>query len=80
MRRPLKITLEQLRALFACLSDKQLQGSFRYIIYDVMGFKQKDYCDLYHTGLATFKDELYELRDENARLKREIKELKKLRR
>ena len=73
----MKITLKQLTNLFKYLQDDTKQATFRYLIYEVMGFKPKDYCDLYYTGLMSFKDMIYELRDENTRLKRIIKKLRK---
>jgi hypothetical protein len=71
------VTLKQLKAMFDYLSDKERQGTFRYIVYEIMGFKHKDYCDLYYTGLMNFKDMIYELRDDNRALKRKNKELRK---
>jgi hypothetical protein len=55
------ITLNQLRALFKYLMYND-ESSFRYLIYDVMGFKREDYSDLYATGLMEFKDYIYELK------------------
>jgi len=69
MKEPV-ITMKQMKALLDYLSDDDQEGSFRYLIYDVMGFKHKDYCDLYYTGLMTFKDNLYEMRSELAQLKK----------
>ena len=62
MKEPI-VTMEQLKKLLDYLADDNSEGSFRYLIYDVMGFEAKDYCDLYHTGLMGFKDWYYECRD-----------------
>lgn len=72
-----RITLLQLKKLFNYLLDDKRQATFRYLIYDIMGFKAKDYSDLYATNLMNLKDNLYSLRDENKILKIKIKELKK---
>ena len=56
------VSMDQLRKMFTYLMDEKKEGSFRYIIYDVMGFECKDYCDLYSTGLMEFKDWISDLK------------------
>jgi len=58
------ITRTQLKKLFDYLSNKEREGTFRYLIYDVMGLKPENYSDMYSTGLMGFKDEIYDLRSE----------------
>ena len=57
------ITREQLTKLFTYLRNDTRQATFRYLIYDVMEFKPKDYCWLYSTGLMGLKDMIYDYRD-----------------
>ena len=64
-----KITCSQLKALFDFLMEDEREASFRYLIYDIMGFKPEDYCDLYSTGLMNFKDTFYEMRNNNKGVK-----------
>lgn len=53
--------MDQLKKLFEYLmSDKQ--GTFRYLIYDIMGFDNRNYGDLYCSGLMGFKDWIDELK------------------
>ena len=57
------ITREQFTKLISYLMNDEKQGTFRYLIYDVMDFKAEDYSWLYSTGLMGFKDYFYELRN-----------------
>ena len=57
------ITMEQFKKLLDYLNDDNREGSFRYLIYDIMGFTTAEYCDLYETGLMGFKDKYYEYRE-----------------
>ena len=62
------ITKEQFTKMIDFLMNDKRVGSFRYIIYDVMGFKQEDYFWLYKTGLMNFKDKIYDLRNKKQTL------------
>lgn len=57
------ITREQFTKLIKYLMNDKSQGTFRYLIYDVMGFKPEDYSWLYSTGLMYFKDYFYDLKN-----------------
>ena len=56
------VTMDQLQRMVTYLADNESEGSFRYLIYDVMGFNTSNYCDLYSTGLMNFIDYIHELR------------------
>jgi len=60
----LMVSVTQLRKLFTYLMDEKREASFRYLIYEVMGFKPENYSDLYYTGLMSFKDMFYEYRQD----------------
>jgi len=51
------ITKKQFTKLMTYLMDINTHGSFRYLIYDVMGFHSSDYQWLYETGLFTFNND-----------------------
>ena len=65
------ITREQLTKLFDYLRNDTRQATFRYLIYNVMGFKSEDYSWLYSTGLMGLKDMIYDYRDKIKRLENE---------
>ncbi|MFA5048566.1 MAG: hypothetical protein WC516_06100 [Patescibacteria group bacterium] len=57
------ITREQFEKLIKYLMDEKRDASFRYLIYNVMGFTIEDYSWLYSTGLMQFNNYIYELRN-----------------
>jgi len=66
------IPYDKLEKMFRYIMSGK-QGSFRYIVYDVMGYKPEDYSWWYSTGLMGFKDWIAELQDENRKLKQQLK-------
>lgn len=60
----LTISIDQFRKLIEYLSNEDREGSFRYLIYDVMGFDSDAYSALYSTGLMGFNEYVQELRAE----------------
>ena len=56
------ITIKQLKDLFNFFLSGR-EGSFRYLIYDVMGFEPKDYCNLDNTNLIRFNNYFCELKE-----------------
>jgi hypothetical protein len=45
-----KPTVEQVAWVFNKICENAGKGTFRYLIYDVMGFESKDYEILYRAG------------------------------
>lgn len=45
-----KPTVDQVEWVFRKICENAGKGSFRYLIYDVMGFGVEDYEKLYHAG------------------------------
>ncbi len=45
-----KPTVEQVAWVFKNICDNAEKGTFRYLIYDRMGFESKDYETLYRAG------------------------------
>lgn len=46
----IKPTVEQVSWVFRNIIENAGKGTFRYLIYDKMGFEEKDYYDLYVSG------------------------------
>jgi len=67
------ISREQLTKLFSYLTNEKRGGSFRFLIYDVMGFKPEDYSWLYSTGLMNLNNMIYAYRTEIKNLNKKIK-------
>lgn len=70
-----EIRLDQTKKVFEALADFVINGSgsYRYLIYDKLGFECKDYADLI-AGLTITNAivELEDLREENQKLKQQL--------
>ena len=70
-----EIRLDQTKKVFEALADFVINGSgsYRYLIYDKLGFECKDYADLI-AGLTITNAivELEDLREENRELKEQL--------
>jgi hypothetical protein len=57
-----KPTVEQVAWVFEMISKNPV-GSFRYLIYDKMGFKQENYLELYEAGGMTITNAIFKYKD-----------------
>jgi hypothetical protein len=57
-----KPTVEQVAWVFEMIA-KEPTGSFRYLIYDKMGFNEKNYLELYEAGGMTISNAIFEYKD-----------------
>ena len=70
-----EIRLDQTKKVFEALADFVINGSgsYRYLIYDKLGFECKDYADLIAGATITNAIvELEDLREENQKLKEQL--------
>ena len=59
-----KPTIEQVAWVFKQIMDNAGKGTFRYLIYDRMGFKEDAYLSLYEAGGMAINNAMFEIYDE----------------
>lgn len=60
-----KLTIEQVAWVFRQIMDNAGKGTFRYLIYDRMGFKEDAYSPLYGVGGMAINNAMFVAYDKN---------------
>ena len=55
-----KPTPEQIAFVFACIMKNAGRGTFRYLIYNLLGCNYKDYALLYEVGGLTINNTMFD--------------------